>query len=326
LCQDAVNYLGKVASRKGKVMFVGTKRAASDPIKEEALRCGMPFVNHRWLGGMLTNFRTVRASIKRLKELEDMAASNNYDKISKKEILNLSREQEKLEKTLGGIKEMNGLPDVLFVIDVGYEKIAILEAAKLGIPVVGIVDTNNSPDNIEYIVPGNDDSMRAIKLYTRLVADAILDGKQRITGADANAELIEVEGDEAPAMKSAVKVTAKKAANAVAADKTAGGEAEAATDDAAAVVTAAEPDEDAAEPVEAVASAAEEPAEAEASAAAEPAEAETSAAQAPAEEPVAPTKAATKKAATKKAATKKAAPKKAATKKAAAKKAAAKKD
>jgi small subunit ribosomal protein S2 len=154
LCKDAVNYLGKVASKKGKVMFVGTKRAASDAVKEEAARCGMPFVNHRWLGGMLTNFRTVRASIKRLKELEEMAASNSYEKISKKEILQLSREQEKLEKTLGGIKEMNGLPDVLFVIDVGYEKIAVQEAAKLGIPVVGIVDTNNSPDNIEYIVPG----------------------------------------------------------------------------------------------------------------------------------------------------------------------------
>jgi small subunit ribosomal protein S2 len=175
MCRDAVNYLGKVASKKGKVMFVGTKRAASDSIKEEALRCGMPFVNHRWLGGMLTNFRTVRASIKRLKELEEMAASNSYEKISKKEILNLSREREKLDKTLGGIKEMGGLPDVLFVVDVGYEKIAVLEATKLGIPVVGIVDTNNSPDNIEYIVPGNDDSMRAIKLYTRLVADAILD-------------------------------------------------------------------------------------------------------------------------------------------------------
>ncbi len=211
MCRDAVNYLGKVASKKGKVMFVGTKRAASESIKEEALRCGMPFVNHRWLGGMLTNFRTVRASIKRLKELEDMAASNNYEKISKKEILNLSREQEKLEKTLGGIKEMGGLPDVLFVIDVGYEKIAVQEAAKLGIPVVGIVDTNNSPDHIEYIVPGNDDSMRAIKLYTRLVADAILDAKQSIATAASNAELIEVDADDAPAAKSSVKVTAKKA-------------------------------------------------------------------------------------------------------------------
>lgn len=182
LTKDALNFLGKVASNKGKIMFVGTKRAASEPIKAEAERCGMPFVNHRWLGGMLTNFRTVRASIKRLKELEDMAKNNAYDKIGKKEILQLSREQEKLEKTLGGIKEMNGLPDVLYVIDVGYENIAIQEANKLGIPVVGIVDTNNSPDGIDYIIPGNDDSMRAIKLYTRIAADAILVGKESIAG------------------------------------------------------------------------------------------------------------------------------------------------
>jgi len=279
MCRDAVNYLGKVASKKGKVMFVGTKRAASEAIKEEALRCGMPFVNHRWLGGMLTNFRTVRASIKRLKELEDMAASNNYDKISKKEILNLSREQEKLEKTLGGIKEMGGLPDVLFVIDVGYEKIAVQEATKLGIPVVGIVDTNNSPDDIEYIVPGNDDSMRAIKLYTRLVADAILDGKQSVAVADSNAELIEVDADETPVAKSSVKVTAKKASAAAAAKPAAeveAAEAEPAAE-AEAPEVAAEADEAAA-----VAVVAEVAAEA------------------------APKKAAVKKAATKKAATKKA--------------------
>ena len=182
LAKDALNFLGKVASNKGKIMFVGTKRAASESIKAEAERCGMPFVNHRWLGGMLTNFRTVRASIKRLKELEEMAKNDNYEKIGKKEILQLSREQEKLEKTLGGIKDMNGLPDVLYVIDVGYENIAIQEATKLGIPVVGIVDTNNSPDGIDYIVPGNDDSMRAIKLYTRMAADAVLVGKESIAG------------------------------------------------------------------------------------------------------------------------------------------------
>ena len=182
LAKDALNFLGKVASNKGKIMFVGTKRAASESIKAEAERCGMPFVNHRWLGGMLTSFRTVRASIKRLKELEEMAKNDNYEKIGKKEILQLSREQEKLEKTLGGIKDMNGLPDVLYVIDVGYENIAIQEATKLGIPVVGIVDTNNSPDGIDYIVPGNDDSMRAIKLYARIAADAILVGKESIAG------------------------------------------------------------------------------------------------------------------------------------------------
>jgi small subunit ribosomal protein S2 len=216
LCKEAVNYLGKVASKKGKIMFVGTKRAASESIKEEALRCGMPFVNHRWLGGMLTNFRTVRASIKRLKELEDMAQSNNYEKINKKEILQLSREQEKLDKTLGGIKDMGGLPDVLFVVDVGYENIAVLEASKLGIPVVGIVDTNNSPDNIDYIVPGNDDSMRAIKLYTKIVADAILVGKESIVAAvNDDDEMIELDNEDAEIpVKAAVKISAKKSTKA----------------------------------------------------------------------------------------------------------------
>jgi small subunit ribosomal protein S2 len=199
LAKDALNFLGKVASNKGKIMFVGTKRAASESIKAEAERCGMPFVNHRWLGGMLTNFRTVRASIKRLKELEDMAKNDAYEKIGKKEILQLSREQEKLEKTLGGIKEMNGLPDVLYVIDVGYENIAIQEATKLGIPVVGIVDTNNSPDGIDYIVPGNDDSMRAIKLYTRIAADAILVGKESIAGEIKAREVAKMPVEEAAA-------------------------------------------------------------------------------------------------------------------------------
>ena len=203
MAKDALNFMGKVASNKGKVMFVGTKRAASEAVKTEAERCGMPFVNHRWLGGMLTNFRTVRASIKRLKELEEMSKNSAYEKISKKEILQLSREQEKLEKTLGGIKEMNGLPDVLYVIDVGYENIAIQEATKLGIPVVGIVDTNNSPDGIDYIVPGNDDSMRAIKLYTKMAADAILVGKESIAG--------EIKAREDTA-KVASKIAAKKPA------------------------------------------------------------------------------------------------------------------
>ena len=335
LCKDAVNYLGKVASKKGKIMFVGTKRAASDAVKEEAQRCGMPFVNHRWLGGMLTNFRTVRASIKRLKELEEMAASNSYEKINKKEILNLSREQEKLEKTLGGIKEMGGLPDVLFVIDVGYEKIAVQEASKLGIPVVGIVDTNNSPDNVDYIVPGNDDSMRAIKLYARLVADAIVEGKQSIVGGvDGDEELIEVEAD-APVAKDAVKVTAKKAAPAAAADDAeAQPVAEAPATDEAEPAEAAEAKADEAAPAEQAEAKTDEAAPAEQADAktdeAEPAEAEAAAAEVAevadkAEEAPAPKKAAAKKAATKKAATKKAATKKAATKKAATKKAATKK-
>jgi small subunit ribosomal protein S2 len=318
LCRDAVNYLGKVASKKGKIMFVGTKRAASDSIREEARRCGMPYVNHRWLGGMLTNFRTVRASIKRLKELEEMAASNSYEKISKKEILQLSREQEKLDKTLGGIKEMGGLPDVLFVIDVGYEKIAVQEAAKLGIPVVGIVDTNNSPDNIDYIVPGNDDSMRAIKLYTRMVADAIVEGKQSIvTGADGDDELIEIQEEAEVEAAPALEVSAKEPAA-----------------ETEAPVAEAEPalEAESAAPVADDAQSEPEPADAavtsEASEAAEADQAAASggAAEEPAEKAAAPKKAATKKAATKKAATKKAATKKAATKKAATKKAATKKD
>ena len=332
MCRDAVNYLGKVAAKKGKVMFVGTKRAASDSIKEEALRCGMPFVNHRWLGGMLTNFRTVRASIKRLKELEDMEASNNYEKISKKEILNLSREREKLDKTLGGIKEMGGLPDVLFVVDVGYEKIAVQEATKLGIPVVGIVDTNNSPENIEYIVPGNDDSMRAIKLYTRMVADAVLDAKQSIMTADADAELIEVDPDEAPVVKSSVKITAKKASAAAAKAPVAEPEAgtEAGTEAVTEAVTEADPAADtevaaADESVVAdeVSASAEAPVETAApvESAAVDADDET-----PAKAAEAPKKAAVKKSASKKAAPKKAATKKAATKKAAASKAADKTD
>ena len=307
MCKDAVSYLGKVASKKGKILFVGTKRAASDSVKEEAMRCGMPFVNHRWLGGMLTNFRTVRASIKRLKELEEMAESNAYEKISKKEILQLSREQEKLEKTLGGIKDMGGLPDVLFVIDVGYEKIAVQEASKLGIPVVGIVDTNNSPDDIEYIVPGNDDSMRAIKLYARLAADAVIEGKQSIVSGDSDAELIEIEADEAPVARPAAKMSASKKAEEAAAEETVAEEA--AAEEAVAEEAAGE--EAVAEEAAAEESAAEE-GTAEAGAEAEEAAA-------------APKKAATKKAATKKAASKKAATKKAATKKAATKKAAAKK-
>jgi len=314
LCKDAVNYLGKVASKKGKIMFVGTKRAASDAIKEEAQRCGMPFVNHRWLGGMLTNFRTVRASIKRLKELEDMAASNSYEKINKKEILQLSREQEKLTKTLGGIKEMGGLPDVLFVIDVGYEKIAVQEAAKLGIPVVGIVDTNNSPEDVDYIVPGNDDSMRAIKLYTRLVADAVLEGKKSIvSGVDGDDELIEVEADTAtPETRPAVKVTAKKS-RPVTAEDGAGEQQATSADQAVAPVVAADAPETKAETPEVKADAPE------AKVDAPEAKADAAAAK------PAPKKAAAKKAASKKAATKKAAAKKAATKKAAAKKAASKK-
>ncbi len=311
MCKDAINYLGKIASRKGKILFVGTKRAASDAIREEAQRCGMPFVNHRWLGGMLTNFRTVRASIKRLKELEEMAESNSYEKINKKEILQLSREQEKLEKTLGGIKDMGGLPDALFVIDVGYEKIAVQEAAKLGIPVIGIVDTNNSPEDVEYIIPGNDDSMRAIKLYARLAADAVIEGKQTIvTAVEGDDELIEIKEEaSAPAAAVAEAPAAEQAPD---------------VDTAPAAETVA--DSESAADAEAEAPAAEADAETEAAAAADDTAAEAAAEDETAETvAAAPKKAAAKKAATKKAATKKAATKKAATKKAATKKAATKK-
>ena len=183
LFNDALNFAGKVASNKGKVLFVGTKRAAGNIMKEQAERCGMPYVNHRWLGGMMTNFKTVKQSIKRLKDLEKSFEDGSTSSLSKKEALTLSREKEKLEKTLGGIKDMGALPSALFVVDVGYEKIAVLEAAKIGIPVIGVVDTNNSIKNIDYIIPGNDDAMRSITLYAESMSDAILDAKASITTA-----------------------------------------------------------------------------------------------------------------------------------------------
>jgi small subunit ribosomal protein S2 len=175
--QDALNYIGKLASKGGKILFVGTKRAARSIIKEEAIRCGMPYVDHRWLGGMLTNYKTVRQSIKRLKDLVAVREAAAFSRLTKKETLTIDRQIEKLERSLGGIKDMGSLPDALFVIDVGYEKISILEANKLGIPVVAVVDTNHSPEGIDYVIPGNDDASRSISLYCQGVADAILDGK-----------------------------------------------------------------------------------------------------------------------------------------------------
>ncbi len=189
---DALNFAGKVASKKGKVLFVGTKRAAGNVIKEQAERCGMPYVNHRWLGGMMTNFKTVKQSIKRLKELEKSMEDGTFASLSKKETLTRSREKEKLEKTLGGIKDMGGLPSALFVVDVGYEKIAILEAAKIGIPVIGVVDTNNSIKNVDYIIPGNDDAIRAITLYAESMADAISCDMPKIEPFDASFTLADV--------------------------------------------------------------------------------------------------------------------------------------
>ena len=190
---ESINFLGKVAARKGSVLFVGTKNAANACIKEEATRCGMPFVNHRWLGGMLTNFKTVRQSIKRLRELEALLADSSAARLSKKELLVIRRDLDKLERSLGGIKNMNGIPDALFVVDVGHEKIAVSEANKLGVPVVGVVDTNNSLNGIEYVIPGNDDAIRAIQLYVSGVADAVLDARGGVGG-----EFVEVE-EAAPA-------------------------------------------------------------------------------------------------------------------------------
>ena len=195
LYNDAMNFVGKLAANGGKVMFVGTKRAAQETVKEEAARCGMPFVNHRWLGGMLTNFKTIKQSIKRLKELDAMFEDGSVNqRFHKKEALGLQRELEKLERSIGGIKDMPGIPDALFVIDVGHEDIAISEARKLGIPVIGVVDTNSDPEPIDYVIPGNDDSIRAIQLYAQGVSAAILEGKASVAHIAAAAdEFVEVE-------------------------------------------------------------------------------------------------------------------------------------
>ncbi|MFC4161540.1 30S ribosomal protein S2 [Chitinimonas lacunae] len=174
--EAALAYVRRLTANKGTVLFVGTKRQARDIVREEAIRAGMPFVDHRWLGGMLTNYKTVKQSIKRLNELQVTLADPNNG-YSKKELLMLNREVEKLERSLGGIKEMGGLPSAMFVVDVGYQKGAIIEAKKLGIPVIGVVDTNNSPEGIDYVIPGNDDSARAIRLYARGIADAVLEGR-----------------------------------------------------------------------------------------------------------------------------------------------------
>ncbi|MCX7095374.1 MAG: 30S ribosomal protein S2 [Methylobacter sp.] len=186
---DAMNYLGQMTANKGTVLFVGTKKAARKVVAEEAARCGMPYVNHRWLGGMLTNFKTIKKSINRLKELEAMKADGTlYQRFAKKEALGMERELEKLERSLGGIKDMKGVPDVIFILDVGYEKNAISEAKKLGIPVVGIVDSNNSPEKIDYIIPGNDDSIRAVKLYCESVAAAVMEAKSAGLGLSAKVD------------------------------------------------------------------------------------------------------------------------------------------
>ncbi|MEY4211332.1 MAG: ribosomal protein [Pseudomonadota bacterium] len=189
LFNDAINYLGQMTANKGTILFVGTKKSARKAVAEEAKRCGMPYVNHRWLGGMLTNFKTIKKSINRLKELEAMKLDGTlYQRFSKKEALGMERELEKLERSLGGIKDMRGAPDVIFVLDVGYEKNAIMEAKKLGIPVVGIVDSNNSPEKIDYVIPGNDDSIRAVTLYCQAASSAVLEAKSLRLDASAKAD------------------------------------------------------------------------------------------------------------------------------------------
>lgn len=203
LFNDAMNFVSGLAQKRGTLMFVGTKRSAREAIKEDATRCGQPYVAARWLGGMLTNFRTVKQSIARLKELEAAASDGTREKLVKREMLSMQREQEKLEKSLGGIKNMNRLPDALFVIDIGHENIAIEEARKLGIPVIAVVDTNYDPSLVDYAIPGNDDAIRAVQLYTRAVADAVLEGRAAAPTAVVaeGDDFVETDADGNPVMK-----------------------------------------------------------------------------------------------------------------------------
>ena len=221
LFSDAMNFISGIAQKRGMILFVGTKRSARDAIKDEAERCGMPFMTQRWLGGTLTNFATVKKSVSRLKELESAETDGTFQKLVKHEVLGLRRERDKLEASLGGIKDMNRLPDALFVIDIGHEDIAIKEAKTLGIPVVAVVDTNYDPALVDYAIPGNDDAIRAVQLYARAAADAVLEGK----AAAPNAASVGEE-DFAEAAKPARKAPAKKAAPAAAAGATASDAAE----------------------------------------------------------------------------------------------------
>jgi small subunit ribosomal protein S2 len=225
---DALNFSSSLAAKRGSIIFVGTKRAASKAIEEEAKRCGMPYVSHRWLGGMLTNFRTIKQSIKRLKHLERMQEDGGMDHLVKKEVLQLTREQAKLEKSLGGIKDMKGLPDAMFAVDVGHEDIAIKEARKLGIPVIAIVDTNCSPEGVDYVIPGNDDAIRSIRLYTQMLAESILEGRASVPQVEvSDDEFVELDADGNPIRRKAGKSntdkrkTAKKVARKVVVKKAA---------------------------------------------------------------------------------------------------------
>ncbi len=205
LYQEAMNFLGRLAARGGTVLFVGTKRAAQEIIREQAARCSMPFAGYRWLGGMLTNFKTVKQSIRRLRELEVMVEDGTIERMTKKEAIRLRRELGKLERSLGGIKDMNGLPDALFVIDVGHEKIAVKEAIKLGIPVVGVVDTNNSTDGVDYVIPGNDDAIRSIQLYLTGAADAVIEGRATRSQAMPEDEFVELDETGTPKLKDSLR-------------------------------------------------------------------------------------------------------------------------
>lgn len=211
---SALEEVANLADKKKKILFVGTKRAASKIVRQEAERAGMPYVNHRWLGGMLTNYKTIRGSIKRLKELETKELDGTFKRLTKKEALMLTRQKEKLERSIGGIKEMGGLPDALFVIDVDHERIAVSEANNLRIPVIGVVDTNSNPDGVNYVIPGNDDALRAIQLYAAAIADACLEGRARSGPAGGNNEFVEVDDVEveAPAAKAPAAVAEVEAA------------------------------------------------------------------------------------------------------------------
>ena len=324
---SALDEVTDMADKKKKILFVGTKRAAAKIVREQAERAGMPYVNHRWLGGMLTNYKTIRGSIKRLKELEIQETDGTFNRLTKKEALMLTRAKEKLERSIGGIKDMGGLPDALFVIDVDHERIAVTEANNLKIPVIGVVDTNSNPEGVNYVIPGNDDAIRAIQLYATAIAEACIEGRGMSGPAEGDSEFVEVEGNEAAAAKAAAA-----AADGDAPEDSAG---EAPADAVGQETAAAETVEDVAATAEAEQATEEAPAE-EAAAAEEAPAKEAPAEEAPAEEapvvdaagaveepeePAPAKKAAAKKVAKKKATAKKAAPaKKAPAKKAAAKK------
>jgi small subunit ribosomal protein S2 len=211
---EALKVMRTEAARGNQILFVGTKRAANKIVKEQAERCSMPYVSHRWLGGMLTNYKTIRASIKRFRELEQQEKDGTFERLTKKEVLMRTRMKDKLENSIGGIKDMNGLPDMLFVVDVDHERIAINEANKLGIPVVGIVDTNSNPDGVDYIIPGNDDSIRAIKLYAASIADSVLEGQAESATVSDKDEFVEMAEGAAPVEQVTPAAEAGEAASA----------------------------------------------------------------------------------------------------------------